>query len=169
MRLFGVPFSTTTTTNTATSNPPPATNTKIDLRKVGKFRSAASILNRDGIPVSSSSKSNSTNHLLITAGLPLILFVILSSWVVGSAVSGKLKEYEVSQGRESKSIRQARMEAEHDEMMERLQAIVSQDFENKRIKRPEEILEERRLEREKRNKWYRRLYRWITRTKEEPE
>jgi hypothetical protein len=61
------------------------------------------------------------------------------------------------------------MEAEHDEMMERLQAIVSQDFENKRIKRPEEILEERRLEREKRNKWYRRLYRWITRTKEEPE
>jgi hypothetical protein len=144
----------------------------VDLRKVGKFRSAASILNKDGTSASKSkplTKKSSTNHLLVTAGLPLILFVILSSWVVGSAVSGKLKEYETSQGRVSKSIRQARMEAEHDEMMDRLQSIVKQDFENKRIKRPEEILEERRLERERRNKWYRRLYRWITRTKEEPE
>jgi hypothetical protein len=101
---------------------------------------------------------------LLTAGLPFVLFSVLAAWVVSNAISGKLKEREKSLGLESRSIRQAELEAEHDEMMERLSKIVKQDFDNtKRIKRPEEILEERRLERERRNKWYRRLYRWITR------
>ena len=37
-----------------------------------------------------------------------------------------------------------------------------QDFDNtKRIKRPEEILKERKLERERNNVWYRRWYRSI--------
>lgn len=101
---------------------------------------------------------------LITAGLPFVLFSLLAAWVVSNALSGKLKEREKAHGMESKSIRQAELEAEHDEMMERLNKIVKEDFDNtKRIKRPEEILEERRLERERRNRWHRRLYRWITR------
>jgi hypothetical protein len=105
---------------------------------------------------------------LLTAGLPFVLFSVLAAWVVSNAISGKLKEREKSLGLESRSIRQAELEAEHDEMMERLSKIVKQDFDNtKRIKRPEEILEERRLERERRNKWYRRLYRWITRQEQQ--
>jgi hypothetical protein len=59
---------------------------------------------------------------------------------------------------------------EHDEMLERLNKIVAKDFDNtKRIKRPQEVLEERRLERERRNRWYRRLYRWVMRIPEEAE
>jgi len=53
------------------------------------------------------------------------------------------------------------VEEEHEEMLERLNKIVQTDFDNtKRIKRPEEVLEERRRERERRNAWHRRLYRW---------
>jgi hypothetical protein len=49
-------------------------------------------------------------------------------------------------------------------MMEKLnKRIKSQDFDNtKRIERPEEILERRKREREERNRWYRRSWRWIT-------
>lgn len=101
-------------------------------------------------------------NLLVKAGLPFVLFSVLASWVVSNALDGKLKEMEASQGKTSKSIRQAKMEEEHEEMMERLNKIVAADFDNtKRIKRPHEVLEERRLERERRNAWHRRLYRWV--------
>ena len=54
------------------------------------------------------------------------------------------------------------LEEEHRDMMERLDAISKREFDNtKRIKRPHEILEERRLERERRNAWHRRAYRAI--------
>jgi hypothetical protein len=96
------------------------------------------------------------------------LFSVLAAWVVSNAIDGKLKEMEASQGKTSKSIRQAALEQEHDEMMERLNKIVAQDFDNqKRIKRPHEVLEERRRERERRNAWHRRMYRAVFGDKEE--
>ena len=99
---------------------------------------------------------------LVRAGLPFVLFSILASWVVKNAIDGKLREREAAFGLESKSVRQAAMEKEHDDMMERMEKIVSQDFDNtKRIKRPEEILEERRKEREERNRWYNRAWRLV--------
>jgi hypothetical protein len=62
-----------------------------------------------------------------------------------------------------RSQRQARMEEEHQDMLEKLNKIRNTDFDNtKRIERPEEILERRRREREARNVWYRRWGRWIT-------
>lgn len=101
-------------------------------------------------------------NIFLRAGLPFIFFSILASWVVKNAVEGKLKEREVSQGTVSRSLRQAKMEEEREEMMERLAKISSQDFDNtKRIKRPHEILEERRKERERRNAWHRRAYRYF--------
>lgn len=61
-----------------------------------------------------------------------------------------------------RSERQARMEKEHDDMLQKLNKIRDTDFDNtKRIERPDEILERRRQERESRNVWYRRLGRWI--------
>jgi hypothetical protein len=102
-------------------------------------------------------------NLLLTAGVPFVLFSVLAAWVVSNAVDGKLKEMEVSQGKSSVSLRQAAMAEEHDDMMERLGKIVETDFDNtKRIKRPHEVLEERRLEREKRNAWHRRTWRAFT-------
>lgn len=107
---------------------------------------------------------------MLRVGAPFVLFSILAAWVVSNALDGKLKEMEASQGKTSKSIRQAALEQEHDEMMERLNKIVAQDFDNtKRIKRPHEILEERRKEREKRNAWHRRAYRAIFGEKKEEE
>jgi hypothetical protein len=92
-----------------------------------------------------------------------MLFSVLAAWVVSNAYGGKLKELEVSQGKSSISIRQAALEAEHTDMMERLNKIVQSDYDNtKRIQRPEEVLEQRRLERQKRNVWYRRWYRAIS-------
>jgi len=116
----------------------------------------------------SNSRKSSSNapskNLMIKAGLPFVLFSVLASWVVGNALDGKLKEHAVSHGHKSQSLRQAAMEQEQEEMMERLNKIVAQDFDNtKRIQRPEEILEQRRKERQRRNVWYRRFYRWITR------
>jgi hypothetical protein len=102
------------------------------------------------------------SNALIRAGFPFVLFSVLASWVVGNAIEGKLKEMEAAKGMSSQSIRQASCEAEHDEMMERMQKIVEADFDNtKRIKRPHEILEERKLERQRRNAWHRRLGRWL--------
>jgi hypothetical protein len=90
------------------------------------------------------------------------LFSVLASWVVANALEGKLKEMEASQGKVSKSLRQYHMEQEQNEIMERIGFIAKQDFDNtKRIQRPHEILEERRKERERRNVWYRRAWRWI--------
>lgn len=58
--------------------------------------------------------------------------------------------------------RQARLEEEREDMIRKMQKAVNADFDNtKRIERPEEILERRRKEREERNRWYRRLGRWI--------
>lgn len=63
----------------------------------------------------------------------------------------------------NRSERQAVMDREHDEMMNKLNHIVSKDFDNtKRIERPEEVLARRRKEREARNVWYKRLWRNIT-------
>jgi hypothetical protein len=59
-----------------------------------------------------------------------------------------------------RSDRQAHLEKEHDDMMDKLNHIVAQDFDNtKRIERPEEVLARRRKEREARNVWFRRLWR----------
>jgi hypothetical protein len=110
-----------------------------------------------------SDRRSNTNEM-IRAGLPFVLFSILGAWVVSRALQGKLKEMEAAQGKTSQSLRQAALQTEHDEMMDRLNKIVQTDFDNtKRIKRPHEILEERRLERERKNVWYRRLYRWAFR------
>jgi len=47
-------------------------------------------------------------------------------------------------------------------MLMKIQKAVEADFDNtKRIERPEEILARRRREREERNKWHRRLGRWL--------
>jgi hypothetical protein len=60
------------------------------------------------------------------------------------------------------SLRQAAMQEEHDEIMERIGKIVAQDFDNtKRIKRPDEILQERKQERRERNAWHRLTYRAV--------
>lgn len=107
---------------------------------------------------------------MLTAGVPFVLFSVLAAWVVSNAVDGKLKEMELSQGKSSQSIRQAKLEEEHEDMMERLGKIVETDFDNtKRIKRPNEILEERRLDRERRNAWHRRAWRAVTGAKSEAE
>jgi hypothetical protein len=137
----------------------PTTNTNImnNHPKLGPIPSQAGRWGK----LSSSSYGQSMHW--IRAGLPLILFSILSAWVVSNAYGGKLRELEASQGKSSISIRQAALEEEHEEMMERLSKIVATDYDNtKRIKRPEEVLEERRLERQKRNAWHRRFYRWIS-------
>lgn len=100
---------------------------------------------------------------MLTAGVPFVLFSVLAAWVVSNAIDGKLKEKELSEGKSSMSLRQAKLEEEHEDMMERLGKIVATDFDNtKRIKRPNEILEERRLERERRNAWHRRAWRAVT-------
>jgi hypothetical protein len=84
-------------------------------------------------------------------------------WVLENAIEGRTKESEVAKGKASKSERQARMEEEKNDMMEKLNKLTSKEFDNtKRIERPEEILERRRKERQQRNVWYRRWGRWIT-------
>ncbi len=62
-----------------------------------------------------------------------------------------------------RSERQARLEKEQEDMMTKINKIRKTDFNNtKRIERPEEILERRRMERERRNVWYRRAWRAVT-------
>mmetsp|Transcript_2998 Transcript_2998/g.8547 ORF Transcript_2998/g.8547 Transcript_2998/m.8547 type:complete len:145 (+) Transcript_2998:190-624(+) len=106
-------------------------------------------------------KDTGSMHL-VKAGLPLILFCGLGVWVVANGIEGKNKERDMFQGRISKSERQHLMEKEHDEMMDKLNRVVSQDFDNtKRIERPEDVLARRRKEREARNVWYRRYWRLL--------
>ena len=95
-------------------------------------------------------KKKTKQHQLLTAGLPFVFFSVLAAWVVSNALQGKLKERETAHGVTSQSLRQASLQVEHDETMEKMNKIVaSQDFDNtKRIKRPEEILQERKRERE---------------------
>jgi ribosomal protein L37E len=144
--------STISSSSAITSCPPSSTPTNTKIKKTITTNTAT---------------TNSTNNnslQLVRVGFPLILFSLLSAWVIRNAYGGKLHELEVSQGKSSISIRQAALAAEHDDMMERLTKIVKDDnYDNtKRIKRPEEVLEERRLERQKRNVWYRRWYRAIS-------
>ena len=103
-------------------------------------------------------------HIFIKAGLPFLLFSVGASLVLKSAVEGKNIERDKSKGLISKSERQARLDAEKDDMMEKLnKKWKKQDLDNtKRIQRPEEILERRKQEREERNRWHKRAWRWIT-------
>mmetsp|Transcript_13246 Transcript_13246/g.32189 ORF Transcript_13246/g.32189 Transcript_13246/m.32189 type:complete len:156 (-) Transcript_13246:1021-1488(-) len=103
-------------------------------------------------------------HLFMKAGLPLILFSVGASLVLKSAVEGKNLERDKSKGLVTKSERQARLDAERDNMMEKLnKRIETVEFDNtKRIERPEEILERRQKEREDRNRWHKRGWRWVT-------
>lgn len=107
----------------------------------------------------------SSFHLFVTAGLPFLLFSVGASFVLKSAVEGKNKERDKSSGLISKSERKARLDAERDAMVHKLnKRMETVDFDNtKRIERPEEILEKRKQEREDRNKWYKRTWRWVTR------
>jgi uncharacterized protein YlxW (UPF0749 family) len=112
---------------------------------------------------SSSSAGPTSTQEFLRAGLPFVLFSVMSMWVLKNAIEGRTKESEVAKGKASKSERQARMEEEKNDMMEKLNKLTSKEFDNtKRIERPEEILERRRKERQQRNVWYRRWGRWIT-------
>mmetsp|Transcript_7467 Transcript_7467/g.13735 ORF Transcript_7467/g.13735 Transcript_7467/m.13735 type:complete len:138 (-) Transcript_7467:299-712(-) len=112
---------------------------------------------------SSSSGPPTSTQEFLRAGLPFVLFSVMSMWVLKNAIEGRTKESEVAKGKASKSERQARMEEEKNDMMEKLNKLTSKEFDNtKRIERPEEILERRRKERQQRNVWYRRWGRWIT-------
>ena len=104
-------------------------------------------------------------HLFVRAGLPFLIFSVGASFVLKSAVEGKNNERDKYSGLVSKSERKARLDEEHDEMLNKLnKRIQTVDFDNtKRIERPEEVLERRRQERESRNKWYKRTWRWVTR------
>lgn len=125
--------------------------------------------NPKSILMNKKTKKKTKQHQLLTAGLPFVFFSVLAAWVVSNALQGKLKERETAHGVTSQSLRQASLQVEHDETMEKMNKIVaSQDFDNtKRIKRPEEILQERKRERERRNAWYRRLYRWVLRKEQD--
>ena len=62
----------------------------------------------------------------------------------------------------SRSERQAYLEKEHDDMVDKLNRVMKEDFDNtKRIERPEEVLARRRAERESRNAWYKRWWRTL--------
>ena len=62
-----------------------------------------------------------------------------------------------------RSERQARLEKEQEDMMSKINKVRKTEFDNtKRIERPEEILERRRKERERRNRWYKRTWRYVT-------
>jgi hypothetical protein len=104
-------------------------------------------------------------HLFIKAGLPFLLFSVGASLMLKNGLEGKNIDRDKSKGFVSKSQRQARLDNERDEMMEKLnKRIKTVDFDNtKRIERPEEILERRKREREERNRWYKRTWRWVTR------
>eukprot|EP01082_Thalassiosira_pseudonana_P011043 g9735.t1 g9735 contig4:461817-462544(-) len=115
-------------------------------------------------PLRTPMQQPSNFHLFVKAGLPFLLFSVGASYVLKSAVEGKNLERDKSKGLISKSERQARLDAEKDNMMEKLnKKLKTEQFDNtKRIERPEEILERRKKEREDRNKWYKRTWRWIT-------
>lgn len=115
-----------------------------------------------GLASSSRKKNADSQNYAIRVGAPFVLFSVLAAWVVSNALDGRIREMETAKGKASKSLRQAALEAEHEDMMERLNKIVEEDFDNtKRIKRPEEVLAERRAERERRNRWYNRAWRAV--------
>lgn len=92
-----------------------------------------------------------------------MMFCVGASYVLKKGIEGKQKEADVAKGAVSKSERQARLEKEQADMMEKINKIRKTDFDNtKRIERPEEILERRKKERERRNVWYKRAWRTLT-------
>jgi hypothetical protein len=104
-----------------------------------------------------------STFLFLKAGLPLVLFSVGASLVVKRGIEGKQKESDTSKGVVSQSERQARMEREKEDMMEKITKIRKTDFDNtKRIERPEDVLERRRKERDARNRWYNRAWRVVT-------
>jgi len=128
-------------------------NCVVVMNKVGK------IVNRSKMP----SKGPPSTFLFLKAGLPLILFSVGASLVLKRGLEGKQKESDASKGVISKSERQARLEREHEDMMGKINKIRKTDFDNtKRIERPEEVLERRRMLRDQRNVWYKRAWRKIT-------
>jgi len=141
------------------STPSPSSSLK-SFQEQYKLRPTAA-----GIKKTSSQIQQPSNfHLFVKAGLPFLLFSVGASLVLKSAVEGKNIERDKSKGLVSKSERQARLDSEKDDMMEKLnKKWKKQDLDNtKRIERPEEILERRKKEREDRNRWHRRAWRWIT-------
>jgi hypothetical protein len=162
-----LPSSGSTATTTATT-PSTASATKTFTKAPAPVAAASSTSRQSGSSTrrtpakTGGGGATASSYLpLLQAGLPLILFTILGLWVTSHAYGGKLRELEASRGQSSLSLRQAALAQEHDSMMERLNRIAAQDFDNKRILRPEEILEQRRLARQRRNAWHRRLYRWV--------
>jgi hypothetical protein len=149
---------TTTTTSTTTS----------EQVQRQKNRLPAGYTYVKGSKVGSNKKDEITTAKSLFAGLPFVFFTLMSFWVLNIAYSGKLKDLAAVQGRSSKSFRQIRMEEERDNLLQTVQKpqedlIPIEKLNNtKRIIRPEEVLEQRRQERIKRNKWYRRFYRYIT-------
>mmetsp|Transcript_19041 Transcript_19041/g.32444 ORF Transcript_19041/g.32444 Transcript_19041/m.32444 type:complete len:149 (-) Transcript_19041:426-872(-) len=125
-----------------------------------KLRPTAAGIKKAASPI----QQPSNFHLFVKAGLPFLLFSVGASLVLKSAVEGKNIERDKSKGLVSKSERQARLDSEKDDMMEKLnKKWKKQDLDNtKRIERPEEILERRKKEREDRNRWHRRAWRWVT-------
>jgi hypothetical protein len=107
-------------------------------------------------------KKQEGSLFMFRAGVPMILFCALGVWVVSNGIEGKNKERDASQGRLSVSERQSMMNKEHDDIVERINHVVSEDFDNtKRIERPDEVLARRRKARESRSVWYNRWWRSI--------
>ena len=130
----------------------------------GSKRPAASSSSSASAAAAAPPKPPPGGHLFIKAGLPLILFSVGASYVLKDAIEGKNKERDAVKGASSISERQARMEREQEDMMEKINRNMAKDFDNtRRIERPEEILERRKMERERRNRWYRRAWRFVTR------
>ena len=118
-------------------------------------------LQRNVTRVLSTNTKDGSMHLF-RAGLPMVLFCGLGVWVTANGIEGKNKERDTAQGRLSVSERQAMMNKEHSDMMDKMNHIIGQDFDNtKRIERQDEILARRRKERESRNVWYKRWWRSI--------
>ncbi|KAL3902612.1 MAG: hypothetical protein SGILL_010766 [Bacillariaceae sp.] len=110
-------------------------------------------------PVKPKKKDEEGSMHFVKAGLPMILFCGLGVWVVSNGIEGKNRERDAFQGRISKSERQAMMDKEHDDMMDKMSQIMKEDFDNtKRIERPDEVLARRRQEREEKNRWYKRWW-----------
>ena len=105
-------------------------------------------------------KSQQSGRPFLRAGLPFLLFIFGGSYFLSISIDDRLKEKEVTRG--SKSDRQFEMEQEKEELMNKMSKTIN-DFDNtKRIERPEDVLARRKKEREDRNRWYKRTWRWVT-------
>mmetsp|Transcript_20566 Transcript_20566/g.31354 ORF Transcript_20566/g.31354 Transcript_20566/m.31354 type:complete len:192 (+) Transcript_20566:155-730(+) len=160
---------TTTTSTTPTPTRPPCVSPWLQTRSSSSSSSFPPEQRKPRIAIRGSSGNNHSIQPTTTfakgfvrAGLPMILFSLGSLWVVQIAMDGKNKEREKFKGETSRSERQARMDEEKEDMMNILNKKMQEDFDNtKRIERPDQVLERRRKERERRNVWYRRCARRI--------